>query len=171
MASPASKRARDSEEKTPKSCRSFTSLTAMLDQRFAEQTLALEGMLRSSKQELISSMNNQFETLRQQFGQLAKKVKDLEDTVRVIEICDSDFDTVKDELTAVKAELRSLKDAANKTENASIANELRIHGVPVEEQENLNEIFEKICTAANMPLPIIKNIKRLKNSRNSTVVD
>jgi len=171
MASPATKRARDSGSETPKSCRSFTSLTAMLDQRFAEQTKNLEGMLRTSNDELIRSMSKQFESLRQEFGLLSERVNHLEATVRVIEIADSDLNTVKDELTAVKAELQNLKDAANKNENLSIASELRIHGVPADEQENLTNLFNKICTAANAPPPIIKSIKRLKNSNNSTVVD
>ena len=77
MTTPPSKRARDLDDDTPKSSRSFAGLTELLDQRFAKQATHFQGMLQQAKIEVLSTMNNLFDKLRRDQYAISEKVKNL----------------------------------------------------------------------------------------------
>jgi len=171
MSTPPSKRARDLEDATPKSGRAFTSITQLLDQRFAEQTKRLQGMLQSAKVELVSTMNNHFDLLRRSHYALSEKVKKLEVSMKEFDLVKTELNTVKAELNDVKSELQDLRANTSKLENIAVASELRIHGVPIKEQENLTDVFNNICVTVGVTAPAVQNIRRLNATNNGTITD
>jgi len=169
---PPTKRARDTKNDTPTSTgRAYPSLTKMLDQRFAEQTNILQGMVHTSKLEILSTMNARFEEFRQNYTSLSEKVQVLEASVQRITNMELVQRTLQAALSDVNDELHLLRDKVAKHENALVSCELRIHGVPACDNENLIDLFYKLCASAKIAKPSISSIRRLKPQRNNKITD
>jgi len=69
------------------------------------------------------------------------------------------LDTLHDEIVLLKRKFA-------KQENAAVACELRLHGVPETENENLTELLKQLCDSLEIPLPEICEVKRLKINTN-----
>jgi len=143
----------------------------MLDQRFAEQADILKGMVQKSKVEILDAMNARFEEFRLSYAALSKKVQVLEAAVQRITEKETEIDTYLSSLSNVNAELQLLHDKVAKHENALVACELRIHGVPAQDGENLEQSFYKLCSAADIAKPVIQSIRRLKQMHNNKITD
>lgn len=102
----------------------------------------------------INKINNRVD-------EIAKRVTQLESTLP--------------EVVALKDEVNYLKKIVLKQENFAVASDLRLHGIPHIEKENLHEVFNNICKTIEMEPPILKNIYRVKNrakpNRNTLKVD
>ena len=62
-----------------------------------------------------------------------------------------------------------LGEKADRLENMSVANELRITGIPSTQNENLLDVFNNICNIIEVPIPNLRTIFRVKNKNNATV--
>lgn len=92
-------------------------------------------------------------------GVLTKQINDLTERVLMLE-------TEKDRVTMLQREISVLKKESEKRENANVACDIRINGVPCIDGENIYNFYLKICQAVNINPPEIKSIYRLKNTRN-----
>lgn len=81
------------------------------------------------------------------------------------------LETVTDELLALKSEIKSLKIQTLKNANSIVACDLRLNGIPFKDEENLSEMFDKICKTINISTPRTKSIFRLQNKNNKAKED
>lgn len=72
-----------------------------------------------------------------------------------------------DEFKSLKTEIKELKIKCLKQENAVVACDLRINGIPYDKNENLNAIFNQLSSVINAPTPTLKSIYRLQNRNNT----
>ena len=86
-----------------------------------------------------------------------------------LELMQDNINIAKQTLETMHNEILLLKRKFAKQENAAVASELRLHGVPETDNENLTGLLEKLCQSLKIPLPEICEVKRLKgNSNRST---
>lgn len=101
-------------------------------------------------------------------------------TLKEITDVKSDFTAVNDRLSIIekarqqdsinqgilKSDVYNFKSRIQHLENASVSTELRINGIPYSRDENLCDIFAKICHKMNINVPAIMSIFRLQNQNN-----
>ncbi|KAI8117696.1 hypothetical protein CVS40_10441 [Lucilia cuprina] len=74
----------------------------------------------------------------------------------------SELEKTISEIFDLKEKVDKLKLFIDKQENSLIAGELRINGIPFEDNKNLFNVFENICSTIELPVPNI-NLKRIYN--------
>ena len=63
-------------------------------------------------------------------------------------------------------ELSFIKNKISQQENSVVATELRLHGVPFIENEDLTHLVKTLCESLEITVPDIDNVKRLKGNPN-----
>ena len=88
-----------------------------------------------------------------------RKLSNITERITVLAKKAAEADGMREELSDLKIKLRQ-------QENYSISSELRINEIPYSQDENLREIFNKICNTINKPVTSIQSIYRLSNHNN-----
>ncbi|XP_059221873.1 uncharacterized protein LOC131996316 [Stomoxys calcitrans] len=143
--------------KTPRLSDSPLRLMQILDDRFEKLSDRIEDRMKSLLKE---SENRIFNELDKSLCELRADIADISDRVTKLE-------TAVCEIDVLKLELKEIKLQVLRQENAPVASDLRINGIPFNENENLNNIFTKTCTSCNIPTPKLKFIHRLRNRNNT----
>ena len=76
--------------------------------------------------------------------------------------------TYATEMCHLKSQIALLHTKVSKQENAAVAADLRIHGIPIVQTENLLDIFKELCSVLKTSPPPVVNIRRLPANRKST---
>lgn len=92
----------------------------------------------------------------QQVTELKREIHDIKETHA------KDVDTLKQEVVMLKSKIA-------KQENAAIASEIRIVGIPIVENENLLELLNTLCTTLKIPMPEVLEMKRLRGNSNNAL--
>ncbi|KAL7723512.1 hypothetical protein ACLKA6_000179 [Drosophila palustris] len=157
-------------------------LLELINQRFAEQAELISSSIRSAEERILCQLNDRIGEMAGDVEQLSPRVQQLEVQLGAIPSLQAKLDDLQAKLqlkeeagTAVEMESKLMakveaKLAAQSTE--SIAADLRMHGVPFSESENLRTIYNALCFSLNLtPPPKIKDIYRVKprGSTGSTV--
>lgn len=71
------------------------------------------------------------------------------------------LETVVSDVELLKSELGSLKAQLAKQENLAVSCDLRLHGIPFVEKENLLSMFQYLCNTIGITPPNVKSIFRL----------
>lgn len=132
----------------------------LIEQKFAKQNKTMisliEECVKRSMGEVITQLEEKILNLSTSLEKLSERVNRLE-----IDKCNIDD---------MKKELNDAKQKISHQENINVSTNLRICGLPYADNENLHEIFEKLCLFLNIPLPYVKSIQRIK-SKNNTSMD
>lgn len=128
-------------------------LLQLLDQRFAKQSDDIAAKILQSEQHILSTLDGRITDLQRDLGAITQRVERLE--------------LIASDVVALKADVASLKAQLAKQDNIAVACDMRLHGVPVNSDENLLEIFNTLCKTLNIEPPVCKTITRLKNNNNA----
>ena len=113
--------------------------------------------INTSKSEILGEISAQIADLHSKFNIITNRVKELE--LKINE-CDT-----------LRAEINILKEKAEKQDSIAISSEIRINGIPSNKNENLYDVFKRICHVINIPTPNIQTIFRVKNKNNTQYND
>lgn len=130
------------------------------DSYIKEQSEQIKNMIAESKRSLLTEIEQKFNVLKDQIiKDVKREVKELNDRVAKIE-------TANTEVEKLKSDVENLKIKCLNQENSTVASDVRITGLPFYNNENLQTIFESICSSLNTTLPLVKSIFRVKHYKN-----
>lgn len=124
----------------------------MLDKRLEKQTQQIMSLLEEFKSRLFEEFDKRIDEVKSELSVVKERVENLE--------------TVTVNIKCMQDEIKSLKAKIKHQENRSVACDLRLNEIPYEQDENLDEIFFRICNTINISVPAIKTIYRLQNQNN-----
>ncbi|XP_041449370.1 uncharacterized protein LOC121404203 [Drosophila obscura] len=165
---PVTKRVRENTDTDLKSAQKADSLSPsllqLLDKRLKEQTDLIATKMEECENRLC-------DLLAEKIGTLTGQIKQLSDRVEFLEKELGEARGITQRVADLEAKLSH---KLSVQENANIACDLRIHGVPFVEGEKLKHIFNTLCFNLNLtPAPTIKDIYRMGKGRNQpqSIVD
>lgn len=140
------------------------SVLQVIDKRFEEY-------FEKMKLYMKERANEQFEQMKAFIAErediLLNKINNITvDLKKEVSCVNERVDTVANEILEIKAQLQELKHQTLRQENLFVACDLRINGIPYNENENLYNIFDSLCQVINISTPSVKSIYRLKNKNN-----
>lgn len=108
----------------------------------------INSLIKESETRILSVIEDKVNNIQVQVNNITERVNDLETkSLRV--------DKMKEELIDIKKKIL-------RQENSVVAGGIRISGVPYYENEDLNKIFNNICSSVQITTPKIESIYRLK---------
>ncbi|KAL7725021.1 hypothetical protein ACLKA6_002984 [Drosophila palustris] len=153
-------------------------LLELINQRFAEQAELISTSIRSAEERILGQLNGRIGEVAGDVERLSLRVQQLEAQLEAIPDLQAKLNDLQAKLQlkeeagaalGIEAKLMTkveAKLAAQATEG--IAADLRIHGVPYTESENLRTLYNALCFSLNLsPPPKIKDIYRVKQRRSS----
>lgn len=114
----------------------FAKLNAHIDVRFNEMQTSLEHQVNTQLNKIVSD------------------VSDLSERVSVLESLKRSDENLVNIVENLQMQLSRL-------ENNNVACDLRLTGIPHENNEKLDDIFKNICSAAGVPTPVISRCQRV----------
>ena len=118
---------------------------------------ALSNKVGTSKTEILAEIGAQISDLRRDYKLITKRMEVLENK--------------NNECDNLRAEIQLLKQKADKFENSAISTELRINGIPSNQNENNFNTFNNICDVLQIPTPSTQGVFRVRNKTNSKYND
>lgn len=183
----------ESATRTPRLSDSPLRLLQMVDKRLEKQTVEIHTQLKELFKESEARLLNQLEKIlcdklseiRLDIDDVRQRVTNLEteaiqqklatehkiselqkEIVNAMETANN-VNTVSSESVELKTEITNLRNKLSQNENLAVACDLRIDGIPYNNNEDLYMIFSTMCSNLNIQTPHIKAIYRLKNKNNS----
>lgn len=154
---PITKRQRENstgEIKTTKSVEG-TAILQLINQRFDEQAGVIAAKVSECEERILAALNAKLDGMSMDLERLSQRVQKLEEGA-------ADAQLLKTQLATLEAKLSAQT-------NASVATELRLHGVPLAEGEQLRSIFNTLCFSLDVaPTPRLRDIFRVRQSAVST---
>lgn len=133
----------------------------LIEQKFAKQNqimiAQIEECVKKSVKDALSVLEEKVQKNTQMIQILSEKVTNIELSVS--------------HLNEMRNEINKLKTTIKHQENLSVSTNLRLCGIPYYENENLIEIFGKICSLINLNQPNIKSIHRISNNKKKGSAD
>lgn len=149
-------------EETPISHnRKSPKILQLIEQKFAKQN---EIMLAQIEECVKKSVNDALIVLEEKVKNNTETLKILSDRVTQIELSLSHTNEMKNELNKLKSKIEY-------QENLKVLTNLRLCGIPYDENENLPAIFAKISSFLNIYQPNIKSIHRATNNNKKSSSD
>lgn len=143
----------------------FDKLTEQLTDHL--QTI-MQKMLHECKESLLSEIDKKFNILMSDMNKVTERVTNLESfVVEIKNTATSEMIALKNETEKLKNEIAYLKTFARKQENSIVAYDIRITNVPTEPNENLYDIYYKLCDTVKIPPHKIKSIFRVKINKDN----
>lgn len=143
----------------------FDKLTEDLTEKL--QTI-IQTMFRECEERLLSEIDKRFNITKSDLDAVTVRVTSLESAVQ--EIKNTAMDEIielRNETEFLKNEIVYLKSCARKQDNSIVAYDIRITNVPTEQNENLYDLYFRLCEAVNISPPNVKTIYRVKINRNN----
>lgn len=160
FSTPTTKRSRF--EDTPNSHNNKSpKIIQLIEQKFAKQNqimiAQIEECVKKSVKDALSVLEEKVQKNTQMIQILSERVTNIELSVS--------------HLNEMRNEINKLKTTIKHQENLSVSTNLRLCGIPYYENENLIEIFGKICSLINLNQPNIKSIHRISNNKKKGSAD
>lgn len=144
----------------------------LIDEKLSQQNEWISAQFLESDNRMLALLNKQFDdfkrNLNEKFDALKRDLTDVTAKVTDVTARVDKLETVYSELDNLKTEFNTLKSHVARQDNAAVACDLRLTGIPFHQQENLPTIFGKICATAGIVAPTLQNIFRIANSQNKT---
>lgn len=133
-----------------------------------KQTESLQTAIKETEERILSQINNKLLDLENRLlTDLNERVNKIDEEIKSINERVVRYETESADISEVKSEIKKIKSQINKQENLTVSCDLRIMGIPSSNAENLNELFNNICSALNIPTPPYKNIYRIQTNKKS----
>lgn len=142
----------------------ISTLYESMDERFSQMSSLISDhenkiaeLITKSEESLLNEIDKRFSEIKEEMDvklcQLSERVSKLE--------------YEQQNKINLNSEIHQLKKQLAHQENVNVSTNIRICGVPYLNNENLYEIFEKLCASFNLAVPYIKSIYRVKDRRNT----
>ncbi|XP_070075731.1 uncharacterized protein [Drosophila takahashii] len=156
-----------------------TTLIELVEQKFAEQTASITATITASIQKsedrILQEMHEKVNVMSGKIEELTQRVHQLEKEVAVVE-------KLKERMMQLEAETQDAQTLGGRVgeiearvatqANESIAADLRVHGVPYQDNENLKSLFHTLCFNLKLtPPPRIREAFRISPRRPNPTVD
>ena len=112
--------------------------------------------MKEAESRIVQAFNSKFDAISNEVNMLKERVHSCEHQSA--------------EIKAIKDELSLLKHNLNQEENNKIASHICINGVPKLGEENLKDMFEKLCTEVGLRNIETEEIFRLNSKRADTII-
>ncbi|KAH8322157.1 hypothetical protein KR059_006065, partial [Drosophila kikkawai] len=116
-----------------------TQMLQLINARFDEQKDILSKELRESEARVLCNLQEKFQAMAAEISNLTQRVTQLENEVKKV---DELQQRLKQQVVDLDARLAAKSIAE---EEAAVATNLRWHGVPQVEDENLKMLYHKLC--------------------------
>ena len=141
----------------------------------------LKNSMVECKESLMKEFESKFESIRDEIADVKAKMSEFEKVATEMQKYQCEVENLKQKLLSVdeidtdfkniKNVIGLLKSKVQKQENATVAADVRINGIPCQNNENLINIFNAICHTINTPVPSLQSIVRLQNQNNKFAKD
>lgn len=145
---------------TPNSSNSSFRLLQIMDKKIEKNNTTLQSsldeiknMIRESEIRVLADIEIKINGMKSEMNCLRERLIKVEKAA--------------EDIHSLKSEIKDLKLKSLKQENALVACDLRINGIPYERNENLLAILNCLCDVIKTPMPTFKNIYRLQNRNNT----
>lgn len=126
----------------------------------------IQTMFRECEDRLLSEIDKRLNITMSDLNKVTDRVTNLESVVEEIRSAAMDqVNVLRTEAIDLKEEIAYLKSCARKHENSIVANDIRITNVPSEKNEDLYDIYFRLCEAVNINPPNVKTIYRVNINR------
>lgn len=124
---------------------------------------SISNEMKTCEEKIVSEINTQIcaiekrllEEIKDHIDSLRFDITSINERVSSVEAQCSEIGNLRQEIFQLKSDMADMKYKLNKQENASVASELRISGIPKIEKEDLMLVFQSVCTAVNIKPPVI----------------
>lgn len=135
-----------------------------MDERFEKQLDGIRTMIQTLFGECENRLMSQLDKRMNDFN---RELVDVKERVTKLETVMDETVALRNETDQLKDEIKNLKVYVQKQENAIVACDVRINGIPSTNiyKDNLYIIYEKICEAIQITPFSVKCIYRVKNTK------
>ena len=133
----------------------LSKVTAMFDKLYAKC---------DTTEQILKKLDGKMSEVSGEINALNSRVAILEKSVPAMNALKNEVDIVKPEVKELKTYVSSLSARVQALENIAVASDLRLHGVPIQKDENLMLIFQTICKSINIAPPAVRKIYRMPAS-------
>ncbi|KAH8301296.1 hypothetical protein KR059_009482, partial [Drosophila kikkawai] len=157
-----------------------TQMLQLINARFDEQKDILSKELRESEARVLRNLQEKFQAMAAEISNLTQRVTQLENEVKKVDELQQRVQELGSQLSTkgsangLVGQLKQqvvdldarLAAKCNAEEEAAVATNLRWHGVPQVEGENLKTLYHKLCFSLNLtPPPPVMTIFRTRPRR------
>lgn len=160
FSTPKSKRLR-SDESPISHTNNSPKIIQLINRKYAEQN---QIMLSQIEECVKKSVNDALSALEEKVNKNTEILKTLSERVHEIEHSLPSINEMKIEISKLKATIV-------RQENVNVSTNLRLCGIPFNQNENLPELFWNLCDSLKIDRPNIKSIHRINNTHKNNSVD
>lgn len=143
-------------------------IVQLIDRRFEKQTELIKELIQQSESRLLTVIDNSMGMFKREIAKVNERITNLYQRVESVETVADKIVSTNADVDNLKTEIEFLKSKQQKLDNLQVACDLRINGVPFDENENLFQIFDNLCDTLNISTPTVKSIYRINNNRNNS---
>ncbi|KNC25639.1 hypothetical protein FF38_00950 [Lucilia cuprina] len=134
-----------------------------IDKLTDQLQLMIQNFFHECEDRLLNDIDKRLNLTRNDLNNITERVESLESLVHEIKNTATDkIVELTNETEELKREISYLKDCARKHDNSIVAYDIRINGIPEHNNEDLFDMYLKICQIVNICPPDIKAIFRVK---------
>ncbi|XP_036346925.1 uncharacterized protein LOC118756261 [Rhagoletis pomonella] len=127
----------------------------------------LEAKLEASIENIIMKIKESEERVMEKIGEISAEITNLKSAMKAVDVRVSALESLRYESNDQNKEVITLCQQVDELENALVATDVIIYGVPLIAEENLTSLFSKLCTSINLtPLPARSTFRLRKNNSN-----
>lgn len=121
--------------------------------------------LSKSEKRIIERVEQSLKRVEESFEEFKIELSDVKRDLNEVKERVVELETVAGDVISLRKEIDYLKKVVDKQENATVASDIRINGVPMYENENINGIFNTLCDTIGINRLPVKSIFRLKKTK------
>lgn len=149
------------------------SIISQLKTEIKALTISLSERISSIENEFKQKINALEQGFTKRYGTINNSVFTLQSRVDTVESHCNRLYEIENELLAVKSQITEnntteLQMQIDALARKNIAGDVVMHGIPISKDENLLEIFHKLCTKVNLPTVTPNSIIRTTPAKNSS---
>lgn len=131
-------------------------LIQIVDRKISKLSDLLTESIKQSEERILNAFNLRFDLLQDGLTKIKTRVEKLEEHIPKIE--------------SLKAEIMQIKQHLNRREAMEIAADIRLTGIPANDNEDLGETFKKIASVINAPPIGVNKIFRVNSTKYDTII-
>lgn len=151
---------------------SYTRLWQIIDKRMSKHNDTIcekiDEKIRESEKRIVDIFEKKFDEIRKDLNDITKRVDALETVSSEVIVIAKEVNNLKSvshDVSVLKREIDQLKIELDKHENATVACDIRMNGVPYVDNEDLPRMFHNMCESLQINTPPVKSIFRLRYTR------
>lgn len=133
----------------------------LIESKFAKQN---EIIMSNIERCVKESVNSAVKGIEDKIAKISTNVNNLTERLNKLELS-------LPKLNEMEREIKTLKSKIERQNNLNVSTNLRLCGVPSEDNENLEYLFANLCNFLNIKQPYLKSIQRINNKTTKNRID